>query len=123
MIKGLIVGHSEFGSAVLQAIQAISGSTEDIYTISNIGLSTDDIIDKIRSICQPECQDGLLIFVDLFGGSCWRAAKKAAVPNSRIVTGLNLPMLLSFVSKRSEMLLDELADIMDVDGKRGIRLE
>jgi len=123
MIKGLIVGHRDFGKAVLHAIESISGSIADISSISNDGLSTDELADHVRKACERNCDEGIVVFVDVYGGSCWRAAKMAKAPNSRIVTGFNLPMLLSFIHKRNSTTLDELPIMLENDGKRAIQSE
>jgi len=120
MIKGLIIGHRDIGKAFIDALESISGRAENIDCISNEGLSTDELTEKIKSFCGTNCQDGVVLFVDVFGGSCWRASKKAKSPNAHIVTGLNLPMLLSFVQKRTTLSVDELPSVMEADGKRAI---
>ena len=122
MIKGIIVGHQEIGSVLHRAIECISGQCENLFYFTNNGLSTDELSADIAKSC-GDCSDGAIIFVDMFGGSCWRAAKKAGLPKFKILSGLNLPMLLSFISKRESYPLEELSTIIEYDGKRGIRLE
>ncbi len=123
MIKGLIVGHKDIGNSLLKALESISGSFENIIFFSNNGLSTKELADKISAVC-TDCQDdGIIILVDVYGGSCWRAAKLAKLQRCHIVTGLNLSMLLSFVNKRNSFSFDELSSILVEDGKRGIKVE
>ncbi len=123
MIKGLIVGHRNIGEGLLNALESISGSFENIIFISNNGLSTNEIAEKIKEACKEYQNDDVMIFIDVYGGSCWRAAKTAKLSGSHIVTGLNLPMLLSFVNKRNTFSFDELCTILETDGKRGIKSE
>ena len=123
MIQGLVIAHSDFGAALLNAVESISGDTGDIVHLSNTGLSTDRLTENIRSACEKSDHDSVIIFVDVYGGSCWRASKKARIPNARIITGFNLPMLLSFINKRDAMSLVELTRTLEVDGKRGIKSE
>ena len=123
MIKGLIVGHRNIGEGLLNALESISGSFENIIFISNNGLSTNEIAEKIKDAYKEYQNDDVMIFVDVYGGSCWRAAKIAKLSGSHIVTGLNLPMLLSFVNKRNTFSSDELYTILETDGKRGIKSE
>lgn len=122
MIRGLIVGHKTIGTGFLAALESISGSQPDIEFLSNTGLSTKELADRIREMCSgAECS--MILFVDVYGGSCWRAAKMAQVPGSSIVTGLNLPMLLSFVNKRLTVPFEELPGVLAHDGCRGITAE
>lgn len=123
MVIGLIVGHSDFGQAVLHAAESIAGDIEHIEYVSNDGLSTDDLVEKLRAFCGKNSDDSVLVFVDVYGGSCWRAAKMARLPNSNIIAGLNLPMLLSFMQKRKSLSFDELVHVIENDGKRAIKSE
>ena len=121
MIKGLVIGHRDFSRAVMNVLESVSGDIECIDFISNEGLSTDDLTAHIQSLCQSVMQAGILIFVDMYGGSCWRAAKKANLQNTHIVSGFNIPMLLSFIHKRQTLPFDELVRTIGHDGKRAIR--
>jgi mannose/fructose-specific phosphotransferase system component IIA len=123
LIHGIIVGHQDIGDAFLRALNSISGSIEHISFISNNGLSTRDIVKKIKDTGNGCKDDGIIIFVDIFGGSCWRAAKLAQLSQCHILTGLNLPMLLSFINKRNSFSFVELPSVLELDGKRGITSE
>ena len=123
MITGLIVGHRNVSFALMEALESISGNNKNIVPISNDGLSTQETMDKIKDACNHNPGEEVILFIDVFGGSCWRAAKMAKVPRSHIITGLNLPMLLSFVNKRETVSFDELSAILEMDGKRGIKTD
>ena len=123
MIGGLIIGHSDIGESILRALKSITGSFEELYCLSNEGLSTDELVEKIKDFSTDKKVDGLLIFIDVYGGSCWRAAKIAKPDRSFIVTGVNLPMMLSFVQKRETFPFDDLPGILETDGKRGVKSE
>ena len=117
MIKGLVVGHKNIGEGLLKALKSVSGSFEDIIFISNEGLSTDEIA---KNISDTYNKGEAILFVDLYGGSCWQAAKKSLKPGCHIVTGVNLPMLLSFINKRETLSSEDLRSVLENDGKRGI---
>ena len=121
MIKGLVIGHCDFSRAVMNVLESVLGDIESIDFISNDGLSTDDLTERIQSLCEACVQDGVLVFVDMYGGSCWRAAKKANLRNTHIVSGFNIPMLLSFIHKRQTLKFNELVRTIEHDGKRAIR--
>ncbi len=123
MINGLIIGHKDISRAILEALESIIGTCKNLISISNEGLSTTEIVDKIKQAYNGSTEEEVIIFIDVFGGSCWRAAKMAQLPKSHIVTGLNLPMLLSFVNKREKISFDDLYVILETDGKRGIKSE
>lgn len=106
----------------MEAVESICGPVGDICCLSNQGLSTRDLADKIRE-CVAGVNAPALIFIDVYGGSCWRAAKMARVQEGRILSGVNLAMLLSFVNKRNSVALEELPSVLADDGRRGIILD
>ena len=123
MIKGIVVGHCDYGSSILNAVTSISGIKEALESVSNDCLSTNELTEIIRESALNSDGDGIIIFIDVFGGSCWRAAKMAKLDNAHIITGVNLPMVLSFVNKRLKITLDELVEVLKHDGKLGIQGE
>ena len=120
MIGGLLVGHRDIGECILRALESISGSFNNFSFISNDGLSTNELVEKIKAFSNNSQGDGLFVFVDLYGGSCWRAAKMAKQHKTHIISGANLSMLLSFINKRESFSFNELSGILEKDGKRGI---
>lgn len=122
MIQGIVVAHRNFGEAVLGALAGMYGTVERLAGISNEGLSGGELTERIRETVDPE-SEGVCIFVDAFGGSPWRAARTARIPGAVIITGFNLPMLLSFVTKRDTVPFAELPAALEADGKRGIVVE
>jgi len=123
MIGGVIVGHRDIGESMCRALESIAGKFKNLVCISNEGLSTAEIAEEIKGISNTMRADGLFIFVDVYGGSCWRAAKLAKPDKAHIITGINLPMMLSFIHKRESFSFHELADVLETDGKRGVTSE
>lgn len=122
MIQGIIVGHRDIGASILKALESISGPVSDVCFCSNEGLSTRELASQIQE-CTGRNDSPSIIFVDVLGGSCWRAAKMVQTPDSHIITGLNLPMLLAFISKRDTVPFEELPSVIINDGIRGISTE
>ncbi len=122
MIQGIVVAHRNYSEAALGALTGMYGAVERLSGISNEGLSSAELTERIRQTADSD-GDGVCIFVDAFGGSPWRAARMARVPGSVILTGFNLPMLLSFVTKRDTVPFSELPAVLETDGKRGIVVE
>jgi mannose/fructose-specific phosphotransferase system component IIA len=123
LIKGLIVGHKDIGEAMLRAVKSITDDDRELFNISINELSSKEVTKKIIDFIDSAGNDGTIIFVDIYGGSCWRAAKHAGSSKCSIVTGFNLPMLLSFINKRNSVGFEELPAILENDGKRGITAE
>ncbi len=125
MVAGILVTHGPVADALIQAAAGILGPLEHVSGLSVTGLSLTAIQSRLRSLVQGYVErDGVLIMASLRGGSCWNAAARVAhdLPNVRVVSGVNLPMLLSFVMKRNQLSLPELAETIANDGVRGITL-
>ena len=123
MIEGLIIGHRNIGEAVMNVLESISGSSKNMSFLSNDGLSTAELVHKINTVSKKARENGLFIFVDIYGGSCWQAAKMADFKKKHIITGFNLPALISFINKRDKFSFDELTEVLENDAKRGIIIE
>ncbi|MFZ5519462.1 MAG: PTS sugar transporter subunit IIA [Candidatus Zhuqueibacterota bacterium] len=123
MIGGVILTHGPMGPAIIKAAETILGSIDSIFELSTTNLSLTDICDRLKSkIASENCDDGTIIMVSLKGGSCWNAAVTISrqLPNIEVVSGVNLPMFISFVTKRNQVGLRELAEKIKFDGIRGI---
>ena len=60
---------------------------------------TDKIVEKVKHLDSGE---GVVIMCDLFGGSPFKCALASVLTNENIklVTGMNLPMVMEFLGKR-----------------------
>ena len=123
MIGGVIIAHKDFGESLLRVITSIAGKFEHLASISNDGLSTSELVREIKRVSESMDVDGLFLFVDVFGGSCWQATKMAKLGKAHIVAGISLPMLLSFCHKRETVPFDELSGILETDASRGVRID
>jgi len=123
MIGGIVLTHGKIASALIQAAESIMGDVNNIYDLSTANLSLNDInVSLKQTIASQSWENGTLIMVSLMGGSCWNAAVGIArqQPKIEVVSGVNLAMLISFLSKRDHFSLPELAEIIKKDGIRGI---
>ena len=123
MIAGIVVTHGSLGKAVLDAVFSIAGDVSNLMWVSNEGLSAAELSGAITEAARTLDGSQVIIFVDVFGGSCWRAAKTARISDSSVVTGFNLAMILSFVHKRDSVPFGELPAVLDADARRGIRVD
>jgi len=125
MIGGIIVCHGKMGEELLNALTIILGEAPNIEAIS-IGWY-DDVEDSKRKISQSlkrvDQRNGVVIFTDMFGGTPSNISfgffKSGQV---EIVTGVNLPMLIKFVSlQRSNNLADVAKKVVE-QGRKNIHL-
>ena len=123
MIGGIVLTHGIIGNALIDAAKSILGEVDHIHDISTTGLSLDSINSRLKeTIATQNWGDGTIIMVSLMGGSCWNAGVALArqQPNIEVVSGVNLMMLISFLSKRDRHSLTALSEIIKQDGIRGI---
>jgi mannose/fructose-specific phosphotransferase system component IIA len=125
-LRGLIIAHADLADALITTVSQIAGPQENLVALSNTNLSAAELERRIRELLE----DGVptIIFTDFLGGSAFAAARSVVhacrLENGTpcaVITGVNLPMLISFVTKRQSHNLYEFIDILREDGHRGIQ--
>jgi PTS system mannose-specific IIA component len=125
MIGGIIVSHGKLAEELLNALTIILGEVANMEAIS-IGWY-DDVEDSRRKINQSlkrvDQKNGVLIFTDMFGGTPSNLSFSFLKDDRiEIITGVNLPMLIKFVSlQRSNKLKDVAIKVVE-QGKKNIHL-
>jgi PTS system mannose-specific IIA component len=125
MIGGIIVSHGKLGEELLNALTIILGEAPNIEAIS-IGWY-DDVEESKRKINQSlkrvDQKSGVVIFTDMFGGTpsnlSFTFQKDGQV---EIITGVNLPMLIKFVSLQRSNTIKDVARKVVEQGKKNIHL-
>ncbi len=120
-ILGILVTHHEIGRELLRAAESIVSPQENLVVLSNRNAGFDSLCQQIQSVI-PDDMD-TIVMIDYFGGSTHLAARSLCESNKRLalICGLNLPMLLSFVTKRNQLSFSQLVDVIQADAIRGIR--
>ena len=125
MIGGIIVSHGKLGEELLNALTIILGEAPNIEAIS-IGWY-DDVEESKRKISQSlkrvDQKSGVVIFTDMFGGTpsnlSFTFQKDGHV---EIITGINLPMVIKFVSLQRSNVLKDVAKKVVEQGQKNIHL-
>lgn len=123
MIQGIVITHGTIGQALVDAAEKIIGTQLALDSFSVQNLSMKDVYEQLRGrIAELTKNDDVIILASLKGGSCWNAAVLVAreFPTVHVISGVNLPMLLSFVTKREQYDVNRLAQILQQDAVRGI---
>lgn len=111
MIRGLVITHGDIGRELVRVTEMILGPVEGLSAMSNSGKAATDITAEISAWLAEGEIDGQnagngsrqqLILLDDYGGSCATSAQLACGQESgtAIVSGVNLAMLLGFVTWR-----------------------
>ena len=115
MVGLLLVTHGDLAKSLLNSAALIMGEAPLID-----GDDVDDLKEKVKSAIQrlndQSDGDGVLVLVDLFGGSPSNATARSLHElgdsvKAKCVTGVNLPMLLEVATSVPFMKLDELRQV------------
>jgi mannose/fructose-specific phosphotransferase system component IIA len=98
-LLGVVVCHGALAGALVQAAEQISGIQGALVPVSNSGCDRDTLEQRVLSAVGGR---PAIVFVDLASGSCSIAVLKRlrGVPSVKVVTGVNLAMLVDFVFHR-----------------------
>lgn len=118
-VRGIVVAHSELAAALIQAVERIAGGEGALVPLSNEGLSPAAICERLDALAG---EGPAIVFADLREGSCGMAARKVCLGERRgraVITGVNLPVLLDFVTKR-HLPIEELVPRLVERGRAAI---
>jgi mannose/fructose-specific phosphotransferase system component IIA len=119
-LRGVVVCHGSLAGALVQAAEQISGINGALISVSNSGCDRETLEDRVLAAV-----DGrpAVVFVDLASGSCLFAVLKRLRTEQlvKVVTGVNLAMLVDFVFHRS-LSPAEAATRAAAAGEKSIRI-
>jgi mannose/fructose-specific phosphotransferase system component IIA len=99
-VRGVVVAHGSLAAALVAEAERISGECQGLVPVSNSDGGPEEIERRLREAIGP---GPAVVFVDMPCGSCFFAAMHVARLHTevRVVTGVNLPMLLDFLGHRT----------------------
>lgn len=103
MIGIVIVAHGGLATEIKRATEHVVGAQRAMVAIS-IGPEDDRSV-RTREICEAadavDDGDGVVVVTDMYGGSPSNLSLRACRPDDRkILTGMNLPMLVKLAKSR-----------------------
>lgn len=118
-VRGLVVAHASIAAGLVEGVRQIAGADEAaLRSISNVGCGPEMLEERV---VEALGEGPAVVFTDLGSGSCAFAARRIALsrPNTAVVTGVNLPILLDFVFHR-DLPLAELVERLVEKGRSGV---
>lgn len=122
-IGGVIVTHGQVAGELLAAAETIVGVQSHITAVSigwhdDVELAKDEISRAVKKVSEG---NGVLLLTDMFGGTPTNISAMFLKDNEiEIVTGVNLPMVVKLSTQKQEMSLQEMAKLVEEQGKKAI---
>jgi PTS system mannose-specific IIA component len=123
MIGILILTHGPFGEDLLKTASGIMHEGEKSAALNLSRRLEFTMLRKMVSekIKELDVKDGVLVLIDAYGGTSYNTTLPLLQEfKLALVTGVNLPMVLSALSNRHRMDLDGLAKKVSEDAKKTI---
>jgi len=124
MVGVVIITHLDVGKQLLEAAEVIVGKLSQFEAVSVAGKCAPAEVGKQlqKAIDSVENGEGVLVLTDLFGGTPSNLSlsflKSGAV---EVLTGVNLPMVLTLATSREGKSLSEAAEKAMSSGRENIR--
>lgn len=126
----VITTHGKAAEELRHSAEMIIGEQENLQCLTFLpGENGDTLADKMRgAIAQLDTSKGILLLVDLWGGTPFNAASKVAQElagenrQCEVVTGVNVPMLIETLMEREDIDdLNELTQTAVNSAREGVR--
>jgi len=123
MIQGLVLTHGGIGAELVKVVELILGPVSGLRADTNQGRSAKQTAEAVAAWLAelgPEAPG--VIFIDDYGGSCASAARLGGAETARVpvLSGVNLTMLLSFVTWREELERTALVQRIVDQGRKAV---
>jgi PTS system mannose-specific IIA component len=124
MVGVLIVSHGTLAEALISSVQSLVGRMEKVKGISIWPKDNPrEVKDRIeKKMVEVDDGDGILILTDTSGGTPTNLSLSSLERERvEVVTGVNMPMLLTLWSYRRRSL-EEISKLLKKSGRRSIIL-
>ncbi|AIY80907.1 PTS sugar transporter subunit IIA [Clostridium botulinum] len=126
MIGLVIVGHGFFPEGILSSVKLIAGEQQEVIGVNFECRQGSDILKgNIENAIDNLNTDEVLILADLAGGSPFNVSviisEKRKDKNIKVISGMNLPMVLEASLSRNNYTMDELVESVKNAATMGIK--
>jgi PTS system mannose-specific IIA component len=118
----VLVTHAGLAGALLHTAELIVGRIDACEKVEvDADERSEQIMAKVVAAVGKVSAEGAIIMTDLFGGTPSNMAMPFLKDDAvEVLTGVNLPMIIEFCSKRARMGVPELAVELQRCGREGI---
>lgn len=123
MVGIVVVAHGKLAQALSETAEMIVGHVEGFRACS---FTEGSDVEKLRkmlktSIKEVDDGDGVIILTDMFGGTPSNISLSFLEDGAvEVITGVNLPMIITAFSKREDKKLPQLAQLLKESGCKNI---
>ena len=125
MIGVLIVSHGSLADELLKTVEKVIGPQKQVEVLSTSSrCQRQELRDEAKRLIDSlDSGEGVLVMVDSPGGTPANICLEAACGNGsvKVLSGVNLPMLLCLVDRRQGQTIDSLAGTALSTAKMTIR--
>jgi len=127
MIHALVVTHGGVARELLAVVESILGPGQGLEAMTNTAKSAQVLAEEVSDWCDAHLSgptDGAVLFVDDMAGSCAVACRLIANRKRpvRVLSGVNLAMLLDFTTWRESLPIEELTRRLVEKGRQAIAI-
>lgn len=123
-MKIIVTSHGELCTGVINSYEMLAGKNENIIAVSLKDSDTGEFKSNLGNLIKNS-QEDLLIICDIYGGTPYNEAYYHFIQRPeqiRVVTGLNLPMLLETgLSLNGSVSLDGIVNVAMESGVSAVK--
>jgi PTS system mannose-specific IIA component len=123
MVGILIVSHGKLAEALISSVQVLMGGLKKVRGVSIWPKENPkEVGERIqKEMAEVDDGDGVLILTDILGGTPANLTLPLLEEDKvEVVTGVNVPMLVTVSSYRKGRSLEEIAALVKESGRRSI---
>ncbi|MDT3392982.1 MAG: hypothetical protein LIR10_00190 [Bacillota bacterium] len=121
-MKIILVSHGKLALGLKDTLEMIVGQVDGLYAFSAYSDGSEDqYLKAIDAILETDTTEPILIITDVLGGSVnnevWQLL--ATHPQLIVLTGMNLPLLMTLVTYPNQVTLETIGEIVTA-GQHGV---
>jgi len=112
-MKYIIATHGKMASGIKNTIEMLVGKREDIYTIDAY-IEDQDLAGKFENLLSLFKGEYIYVFTDVVSGSVNQTISGfLGSGRIRLITGINLPVIMELILRNEELSDDEIVAIVE----------